>query len=94
MPVPANNRTMRSTSDDPFEEFLRPPPNELPEERERRIAQEEEAKKVSMAIDASIKAEKQARRKKRIVRLLLLGQSESGKCLPPKPLSPSDSRLF
>jgi guanine nucleotide-binding protein subunit alpha len=38
-----------------------------------------EARRVSAQIDADINAEQQARRKKRIVRLLLLGQSESGK---------------
>lgn len=65
-------------NDDPLDEALRPPPNETQEEREIRLAREEEARQVSLAIDASIKAERQARRKRRIVRLLLLGQSESG----------------
>ncbi|KXN81891.1 Guanine nucleotide-binding protein alpha-4 subunit [Leucoagaricus sp. SymC.cos] len=69
MPVPV----------DPFDEYLRTPPDEAPEERAVRLAREEEARQVSAAIDASIKAERNARRKKRIVRLLLLGQSESGK---------------
>lgn len=68
MPVPV----------DPFDDILRPPPDETPEERALRLAKEEEARQVSAAIDASIKAERNARRKKRIVRLLLLGQSESG----------------
>lgn len=66
-------------SDDPLDEVLRPPPNETPEQRQIRLTREAEAKRVSMAIDASIKAERQVRRRKRIVRLLLLGQSESGK---------------
>ena len=65
-------------SDDPLDEVLRPPPNETPDQRQLRLTRESEAKRVSMAIDANIKAERQARRKKRIVRLLLLGQSESG----------------
>ncbi|KAF7374475.1 Guanine nucleotide-binding protein alpha-4 subunit [Mycena sanguinolenta] len=39
----------------------------------------EEARRVSKQIDAEIRAERQAKRNKRIVRLLLLGQSESGK---------------
>lgn len=69
MPVPV----------DPFDEVLRPPTDETPEQRAVRLAREEQARKVSAAIDASIKAERNARRKKRIVRLLLLGQSESGK---------------
>ncbi|KAH9477521.1 Guanine nucleotide-binding protein alpha-4 subunit [Psilocybe cubensis] len=70
MPVP---------SEDPLDEVLKPPPDETPEQRELRLEREAEAKRVSLAIDANIKAERQALRKKRIVRLLLLGQSESGK---------------
>lgn len=69
---------MPVSSDDPLDEVLRPPPDETPEQRELRLEREAEAKRISLAIDASIKAERQARRKKRIVRLLLLGQSESG----------------
>jgi hypothetical protein len=72
--------------DDPLDEVLRPPPNESPEQRDLRLAHEEEAKQISLAIDASIKAERQARKKKRIVRLLLLGQSESGKLRGFRPL--------
>ncbi|KAF8828262.1 hypothetical protein HHX47_DHR4000576 [Lentinula edodes] len=63
--------------DDPFDEFLKPPPGETHEQRITRLTREEEASKISMAIDASIKAERQLRKKMRIVRLLLLGQSES-----------------
>jgi hypothetical protein len=74
-PAPA---TTMPVSDDPFDDFLRPPPNETPEQSQLRLSRETEAKRVSMVIDANIKAERQARRKKRIVRLLLLGQSESG----------------
>ncbi|KAK0205657.1 G-alpha-domain-containing protein, partial [Armillaria fumosa] len=55
-------------ADDPFDDAPNP---------RLRIAREDAARRVSLAIDASIKAERQARRKKRIVRLLLLGQSES-----------------
>jgi len=68
MPVPV----------DPLDELLRPPTDETSEQRAVRLAREEQARNVSAAIDASIKAERIARRKKRIVRLLLLGQSESG----------------
>lgn len=64
--------------DDPFDEFLKPPPGETHEQRITRLTREEEASKISMAIDASIKVERQLRKKMRIVRLLLLGQSESG----------------
>jgi guanine nucleotide-binding protein alpha-1 subunit len=73
--------TYSSQPDDPLDAFLQPPPNETPEERETRLAREAEASRRSQAIDASIKAEKQLRKKKRIVKLLLLGQSESGKCM-------------
>lgn len=66
---------------DPLDEALKPPPNETPEERAERLAKEESAKRVSLAIDESIKAEKQILKKRKVVRLLLLGQSESGKCL-------------
>lgn len=72
MPVPV----------DPLEEVLKPPPEESPEERLLRLQREEQARQVSAAIDATIKAERNACRKKRIVRLLLLGQSESGVCPP------------
>ncbi|KAJ7770685.1 G-protein alpha subunit-domain-containing protein [Mycena metata] len=66
-------------SDDPLDAVLRPPADETVEQAAVREAREAEARRVSAAIDADIKAERQARRKKRIVRLLLLGQSESGK---------------
>ncbi|KAL1730434.1 guanine nucleotide binding protein, alpha subunit [Schizophyllum commune] len=72
-------RASTSGAVDPFDAALRPPPDETPEEREARLAREEEARRVSAEIDAEIKAERQAKKKKRIVRLLLLGQSESGK---------------
>jgi guanine nucleotide-binding protein subunit alpha len=67
-------------SDDPLDEALRPPPDETIEEREIRLEREAEARRISQSIDTAIKAERQARRKRRIVRLLLLGQSESGGC--------------
>jgi guanine nucleotide-binding protein alpha-1 subunit len=63
---------------DPFEDVLKPPPNETPEQKHCRVQQEEEAKRVSQAIDESIRAEKQREKKRRPVRVLLLGQSESG----------------
>ncbi|KAK2465576.1 hypothetical protein APHAL10511_002468 [Amanita phalloides] len=77
MPVAAARRVF--SNDDPLDSVMLPPPDESPQDRQLRLAREDEARKVSQAIDASIKAERQARRKKRVVRLLLLGQSESGK---------------
>jgi guanine nucleotide-binding protein subunit alpha len=69
-----------STGTDPLDDVLKPPPDETPEAREIRLAEEENAKLISKAIDESIKAEKQIMKKKKVVRLLLLGQSESGMC--------------
>ncbi|KAK7439798.1 hypothetical protein VKT23_017373 [Stygiomarasmius scandens] len=77
--MPGTSQAHSTASDDPFDEVLKPPSNESPEECALRMQREEQARQISMAIDASIKAERQARKKKRIVRLLLLGQSESGK---------------
>ncbi|KAH7882317.1 guanine nucleotide binding protein, alpha subunit [Phlebopus sp. FC_14] len=64
---------------DPLEQVLRPPPDETEEDRLIRLAQEAEAARISQAIDESIRAERIQQKKKSIVRLLLLGQSESGK---------------
>ncbi|KAF8430873.1 guanine nucleotide binding protein, alpha subunit [Boletus edulis BED1] len=64
---------------DPLDELLKPPPNETEEDRLIRLAQEAEARRISHQIDESIKVERQQQKKKSVVRLLLLGQSESGK---------------
>ncbi|KAH9941216.1 G-protein alpha subunit [Epithele typhae] len=58
-----------------------PPAGETDLEKELRTEEEREAKRVSDAIDRVLEAERQTMRKKRReeVRLLLLGQSESGK---------------
>ncbi|OBZ77764.1 Guanine nucleotide-binding protein alpha-1 subunit [Grifola frondosa] len=64
---------------DPLSAALRPPIDETEEEKASRVAEEDEAKRVSQAIDESIRMEKQQRKKQKVVRLLLLGQSESGK---------------
>lgn len=69
----------RRSLSDPFAAALRPPENETPEEREKRLSAEEEAKRVSDGIDAMIRAEKKEKRVKQEIKVLLLGQSESGK---------------
>ena len=69
----------RRSLSDPFAAALRPPENETPEQRERRLNEEQEAKRVSDGIDEMIRAEKKERRVKQEVKVLLLGQSESGK---------------
>lgn len=69
-------------SDDPLDAALRPPIDETEEEKSARLALEEEAKRISQEIDDSIREEKAQRKKSRAVRLLLLGQSESGRYCP------------
>lgn len=65
--------------DDPFAIFLAPPPHETPQERVAREAKEAEAKKVSDRIDEQLKADRAAfKKQKNVVRVLLLGQAESG----------------
>jgi len=72
----------KGTSDrDPLDDVLRPPIDETDEERSVRLQTEEQAKRVSEAIDETIRQERQAAKKKDVVRLLLLGQSESGTTL-------------
>lgn len=64
---------------DPFAEFLRPPLNETPSERATRRIREAEEKRISDAIDEQIRQERQILQKqKELVKVLLLGQSESG----------------
>ncbi|KAH9849591.1 G-alpha-domain-containing protein [Lenzites betulinus] len=68
----------REPSDrDPLSAALRPPIDETEEEKAHRLAGEEAAKRVSLAIDEAIRLEEKQRKKRKIVRLLLLGQSES-----------------
>lgn len=65
---------------DPLMVALAPPPGETEEARAARLKEEAHARKVSDEIDEEIKVEKAALLKKRKpVKVLLLGQSESGK---------------
>ena len=95
---PAPMPVSRTTPDrDPLSAALRPPIDETEEEKASRIAEEEAAKRVSHAIDEAIRLERQQRKKHKLVRLLLLGQSESGAHLLPDPsrhthINPSPSR--
>jgi polynucleotide 5'-kinase involved in rRNA processing len=77
-PTVSVSQRRRSLSD-PLAAALRPPENETPDERERRLNAEEEARRVSDGIDAMIRAEKKEKRVKQEIKVLLLGQSESGK---------------
>lgn len=81
---------------DPLDDVLRPPVDETDEERSIRLQTEERAKRVSDAIDEAIRQERQAAKKKDVVRILLLGQSESGTTVlifvPIHSIHPSDDR--
>ena len=66
--------------EDPLARATAPPANESAEARAERQRMEAMAKKRSDEIDARIAAENSARRKKgKPIKILLLGQSESGK---------------
>lgn len=72
---------MGGFENDPFAVFTTPPPNETPEQKAERERNEAEAQRISDKIDDEIKAERAALKKQKgIVRILLLGQSESGEC--------------
>ncbi|KAJ3496800.1 hypothetical protein NMY22_g19765 [Coprinellus aureogranulatus] len=65
---------------DPLDEVTAPPIDETDEQREERLRHEHEAKAVSDAIDEKIEEERVAEKKgPKPVKILLLGQSESGK---------------
>ncbi|KAI0824282.1 G-alpha-domain-containing protein [Trametes gibbosa] len=66
--------------DDPLSKALQPPFDESPEERAIRLRQLEEAVRVSKEIDDEIAHDRKAyERRKRAIKILLLGQAESGK---------------
>ncbi|TDL21099.1 G-alpha-domain-containing protein [Rickenella mellea] len=79
--MPSKSAVLRPrSSSDPFTAALLPPPNETPEQRERRLQEEYEAIQRSNDIDEQLKRDGMALRKhKECVKVLLLGQSESGK---------------
>ncbi|KAI0346526.1 G-protein alpha subunit [Trametopsis cervina] len=65
---------------DPFSAHLRPPPGESDSDRQLRLQREAEAKRISDAIDEELKQDaKRLQKHKQDVKLLLLGQAESGK---------------
>ncbi|KAF9069006.1 guanine nucleotide-binding protein [Rhodocollybia butyracea] len=68
------------SQDDPLTEALKPPESETEIERRLRLELEAEAKRVSEQIDEDLRLEREDMRRKRgDVKLLLLGQAESGK---------------
>ncbi|EGO03512.1 hypothetical protein SERLA73DRAFT_175022 [Serpula lacrymans var. lacrymans S7.3] len=67
-------------ANDPLAIVDAPPPNETPHEKSAREEREAEAKRISDLIDENIKAERaELKKEKDVVKVLLLGQSESGK---------------
>ncbi|KAJ3758968.1 guanine nucleotide binding protein, alpha subunit [Lentinula raphanica] len=71
---------MNAVDVDPLSLAIAPPPNETPAERAAREFAEAEALRISNEIDEQLRKERESeRKKKRPVKLLLLGQSESGK---------------
>jgi guanine nucleotide-binding protein alpha-1 subunit len=65
---------------DPITVLLQPPPDETPQQRASRLAAEAEARRVSDEIDARLKQDRaEFKRRKKAVKVLLLGQAESGK---------------
>uniref|UniRef100_A0A8H8CDM9 G-alpha-domain-containing protein n=1 Tax=Psilocybe cubensis TaxID=181762 RepID=A0A8H8CDM9_PSICU len=81
LPTSTTTTTSTTTSDDPLSTLLLPPPNETPLERTARLEAEAAARRVSEMIDEELKVERMERRRRErgVVRVLLLGQSESGK---------------
>ncbi|KAK7683169.1 hypothetical protein QCA50_013842 [Cerrena zonata] len=65
--------------EDPLALITAPPANETDEQRRERVYLEAEAKRVSDAIDSELQQEKAAYHRGDIIKVLLLGQSESGK---------------
>ena len=72
--------------DDPLTRALQPPFDESPEERMARIRQQEEAQRVSKEIDDEIAlARKAYERRKRAIKILLLGAYSDASFLPNTP---------
>ncbi|KAF8843728.1 guanine nucleotide binding protein, alpha subunit [Paxillus ammoniavirescens] len=68
------------SQDDPLSIAIRPPASESDVDRQSRLQQEAEARRISEQIDEELRVEREKLRKSRSdVKLLLLGQAESGK---------------
>jgi guanine nucleotide-binding protein alpha-1 subunit len=71
-------RAFTYDSEDPLTRAMAPPPGETPEERDARLAAEAEARRVSNEIDEALNKERAALKRRKVMKMLLLGQSESG----------------
>ncbi|KAG2058237.1 G-alpha-domain-containing protein [Suillus hirtellus] len=77
--MPSSKR-QRVSEDDPLTLAIAPPTTESHAEREERLAAEQEAKRVSDAIDDELNKQRISEKKgPKAIKILLLGQSESGK---------------
>ena len=64
---------------DPFYELMQPPPDETEAQATARLKRELDAQRVNDQIDEQIKQERaQAKKANKAIKVLLLGQSESG----------------
>lgn len=80
----------RSVDNDPLTAAIAPPKNESTAARAARLRAEAEARRVSDEIDEQLKQDRATRRRQRpCVKVLLLGQSESGTFCTSFPHSPS-----
>jgi hypothetical protein len=67
---------------DPFYELMHPPPDETSAQTAARLKRELDAQRVSDSIDEDIKQERaKEKKKKNVIKVLLLGQAESGEHL-------------
>ena len=72
-------RSSSLDEDDPLTMAIAPPKDETPEQRAERERKEAEARRVSDEIDEQLRVERAALKKRKPpVKVLLLGQSESG----------------
>lgn len=81
---------------DPFYEFMRPPLDETPAQKTARQKREIDAQRVNDAIEEDIQRERvvAARKDKKVIKVLLLGQAESGEWPPLSPVCPLSHRLI
>ena len=67
-------KRQKTSNDDPLTRAIAPPPNETPAERDLRMAAEQEAKRVSDAIDDELNRQRIADKKNpKPIKILLLG---------------------
>ena len=87
------NPIMIGYEDDAWSAVFQPPPDESAQERQARLARQHEAVRVSKEIDDAIeKSRKHFDRRRRAIKILLLGQAESGKSTMLRSAPPPPSR--